>query len=773
MSDNKIKRKKVLSVVGKRLPNVDAADKVTGKAIYTSDMKLPKMIYGKILKSPLPHAKILKIDTSKAKELPGVHAVITAVDTPNVLFGVAPPPIADKLIFAKDKVRCIGDEVAAVAAETEDIAEQALELIEVTYEELSPVFFPEDSMKEDAPLIHDDKQGNLACIVPMNCGDVDKGFEEADVIIEQTYDTQSQAHCCMETQCAIAEFDSNDRVTLWSTTQAPHDLRERLAPVCNIAMHNIRVVKLHVGGGFGRSSRIESYEAASVLLARKTGRPVKIQFTREEEFEASRNRHPISMTVKLGAKKDGTLTAKQILVIADNGAYNSWGPIVLSYSCCWFSALYRTPNIRFEGRLFYTNKNGGGSFRGFGDIQMTFAQESAMDELAEKLGMDIKDLKLKNANQPNELTGNKIQVNSCGLSECIQASADGLNWDKKKITPGSFTGVGMASMVYTAGASKAFGKNFSTAFIKFEPDGSFTLFMGASDIGQGSNTVLAQIAAEELGVGLDRIRRLETDTAITPPCQGTYGSRVTMTGGNAVYRAARKVRRKILEVASEKLEARIDDLELENGKVFVKDNADKFINLAEIANITFFDKEEPINCTGYYNGPFNPGKDFDPVSWKGLPAPGLAFANQAAEVKVDPDTGEVDVLKIVAAHDVGKSINPMSCEGQVEGGVAQGIGYALSEEIKVENGKVMNPNFTDYKYMTSMDIPDIETILVETDELHGPYGAKGIGEAVSIPTAPALANAIYNATGHRFRELPITPEKILIALKDSKEGKAK
>jgi CO/xanthine dehydrogenase Mo-binding subunit len=670
-----------------------------------------------------------------------------------------------------EKVRFIGDEVAGVAAVDEDTAEEALDLIKVEYEPLKAVFDPVEAMQESAPRIHEQLESNVFRRVPLECGDTQKGFEEADYILEDSFRTQAQAHCCLETQCCIASFVISGRLSLWSNTQSPHDLKEKLAVTCNLPMNKVRVIKPYVGGGFGRSSRMESHEPVSVFLAKVTGMPVKIQITREEEFLTSRTRHPFIMKLKMGVKKNGTLTAKEASVILDNGAYNSWGPIVLVYSCAWFSALYRVPNVKFGGSLVYTNKNYGGACRGFGDVQMTFAQESLLDQVAEKLRMDLKEIKLINANQPGDITANRIKISSCGLKECIELSAKEIQWEEKRKKMGKDThqGVGMASMIYTAGGSMATGKNAAAASIRLEVDGSFTLSMGASDIGQGSNTVLSQIAAEELGVSIDQISLVETDTSLTPIDLGTYGSRITLVAGNAVQEAAKKVKEKILEIASEKLEANIDDLILNDGQVSIKGQVRPLIDLGKIAAISYYEKNSPILGAGYYNGP-KATDDFDPVSWRALPAPGVAFANQIAEVKVDPETGSVDVLRFVAAHDIGKAINPMACEGQVEGGAAMGIGLALSEELMFEDGKIRNPSFADYKYLTSMDVPPITSIFVESNEPNGPFGAKGIGEGVLIPTAPAVANAIYHATGIRFNELPITPEKILRALKDKKEG---
>lgn len=760
------------SVVGKSVARVDAREKVTGAAIYTTDMQLPGMLVGKILRSPLPHARITNIDVTRAKRLLGVKAVITADDTPKVKFSVI-PQLADKLPLAAEKVRFVGDEVAAVAAIDEDTAEEALELIKVDYEPLPTVFDPEQAMQPDAPRIHEHLESNIARHALLEIGDVQKGFAESDCIVEERFTTQTQAHTCLETQTTIATFDSSGRLTLWSTTQVPHDMRRRISHVCDLPLKDIRIIKPYVGGGFGRSCKMETVEPITVFLAQATGRPVKVSLSRQDEFYGTRCRHPFIIKVKMGAKKDGTLLAKEAYVVMDNGAYNSYGPAVLSYACTWFCALYRFPNVKFDGRLVYTNKNYGGACRGFGDVQVTFAHESAVDMIAHKLGMDPKEMRLKNANQPGDVTANLMRITSCGLKECIEKSSEAIQWERtrKETSKHSSRGVGMASMIYTGGASMGSGVNYSGASITLDWSGAFVLAMGASDIGQGSDTILSQIAAEALGVSIDQIRLTETDTSVTPPCAGTYGSRVTLCAGNAVLRAAKDVRSKMLELASGILGADISELELRDGKVLVKKNPSSSIDLAQVAASSYLQKNTPIVGTGYFNEPPQT-KDFDPITWYALPVPSLAFAAQVVEVEVDRETGKVNILRFIAAHDAGKAINPMCCEGQIEGGVVQGIGFALTEEVKLQpDGKIMNPNLTDYTILTAMDIPPITSIIVESNEPNGPFGAKGIGEAVMIPTAPGVANAIYDAIGIRFTELPITSEKILKALKERGENR--
>jgi len=753
------------SVVGKPLPRVDALEKVTGKAIYTTDMHLPGMLWAKTLRSPFPHARIVNIDVTQAKRLTGVKAVLTADDTPKINFSLI-PIFADQLPLT-DTARFIGEAIAVVAAVDEATAEEALQLIKLDYEPLPPVFDPVEAMQPGAPRIHEHLESNIAKYITLECGNIEKGFAESDYICEDRFTTHAQSHCPMEPRCSIAAFDASGRLSVWSSTQAPYQLRERLAAACAIPMRNIRVIKPYIGGGFGVRVDMDPMEPNVVFLAKATGRPVKMAYSREEEFSATRTRHPTIMEVKIGVKKDGTLMAKQAKTIMDNGAYNSHGPAVLSYNCAMFSALYQVPNIQYDGYLVYTNKLYGGAFRGYGVPQATFAQESLMDQVAERLGMDPKELRLKNANQPGDTTANAFQITSCGLKECIEESAAVFQWGHKpakKEGIGHCRGAGMACGIYTGMGSKGSGNNYSGASIKLDVAGSFVLATGASEIGQGSSTVLSQIAAEVLGVSIEQINLTETDTDLAPPCMGTFGSRVTYCAGRAVLEAANKMRAEILKLAAEKLNTSVEELELRDGSVSVKGAANRSLTLAELAKVSYFEKDSPIICSGYFNGPY--GREFDPISYYGYPSEAFSLFNQIAEVNIDRDTGQVKVTRLVAAHDIGRAINPTMVEGQIEGGVVMGIGWALTEDTIFSQGKLVNNNFRDYKILTSLDIPEIKPVLVETIDPNGPFGAKGVGEAVMIPTAPAVTNAIYNAIGIRFRELPVTSEKILRALKE-------
>ena len=749
-------------VIGKRIPNIDSFEKATGEAIYTVDISLPDTLIGKILRSPLPHGKILHIDTSKAKRISGVKAILTAEDTPKIKFGMG-STFNDKLPLEDEKVRYIGDEIAAIAAIDEDTANEALEMIKVDFEEIPAVYDPMEAIEEGAPIIHVGKKDNISIFSDLNCGDVEKGFNDSDIIIEDEFNTQAQSHCCMEVHSVVAKWELTGRVTVWASTQSPHGLKNRLAHVLNLSPSQVHIKKLHVGGAFGSKANMTPMEPIAVLLAKESGRPVKIENSREEEFLTVSPRHPTHTRLKFGFKKDGRIAAKQAKVIMDNGAYNSTGPAILSYNCIMFSALYRVQNIKYQGYLVYTNKIPTGSFRGFGTSQAMFGHEIIMDMAAEKLGMDPKDIRLINANLPNEVTANKVKISSCGLTETILKATEKSNWNEKRKNRVEGKGIGMACLIHTGASSNIFGGNYSGAIIKLNMDGSITLSVGSADIGQGSNTALLQILAEILGLTFRDIRLEQGDTDITPPDVGTKGSRTTFCAGSAVLEAGKEMRNKILNVAAQMLGTDPNDLMIEKKTVFSKNSQNMKVSFAEIAQFSSSNLKQPIIGYGFFNQEI---KDSDPITGYGYEAPAMIFATQIAEVEVDKETGFLKIICITSAHDVGCIINPMLAESQMEGGVVQGLGWALLEDVVFDSGKFMNTNFTDYKIFTSMDVPQIDTLWIETNDPNGPFGAKGFSEAANIPSAPAVANAIYNATGIRFNKLPITPEQILQAIKN-------
>lgn len=747
-------------VIGERFPRIESIAKVTGEAQYTVDLKMAGMLHGKILRSPLPHAKIKSIDISKALKLSGVYAVIASKDVPSNKFSFF-QWLADKTILCMDKVRYVGDEVAAVAAIDKDTTLEAIDLIKVEYEPLPAVFNVDEAMRPGAPLIWD-KERNVGFNVERVFGDPDKAFRECDYVCEDRYETNQVAHCCLEVYNCIAKWDLSNRLTIWVNTQAPHTQRQEMARLLGIPIRNIRIISSTMGGGFGSKLVTDMKLPIASILSKKTGRPVKIENSRAEEFSTAKTRYGYTIYLKTGAKKDGRLWAREMKVIGDNGAYHDKGPATLNFSSIMFSTIYSIPNIRYEGTLVYTNKQMGTAFRGFGNPQISFACETQLDILAEKMGLDPLELRLMNANQPGQVTSCGAEITSCGMKECMEAAVQAARWKEKRNQKG-FRGIGLANMIHAGAGARFYGYNAADAFVKLSDDGTVTLITSALDMGQGAHTAMAQIVAEELGVSMKEINVVSNDTDITPYDLGSWGSRTTFMNGNAALDAARNAKKEIIAVASEMLESNPSDIILEEGKIFVKGSSDKY-SFAELADYAVNKRGSLISGKGRFVDKLPPGYTIQQAFAKNMPT--WAFATQVAEVEIDEETGEVKVLKIVAAHDTGKTINAAMAEGQIEGAIVQGIGFALMEKLILNNGKVVNDGFLDYKIPTIGDVPEIETILIETDDPCGPFGAKGIGEPGLVPTAPAIVNAIYNATGIRIKELPITPEKILRALKE-------
>jgi 4-hydroxybenzoyl-CoA reductase alpha subunit len=747
------------SFVGKSTTKLDAPAKVTGQAVYGHDMRLPRMLYGAILRSEYPHAHILNVDTSRAQALPGVKAVLTAEDIPEIKIGWA----RDHPILKSGKVRSIRDEVAAVAAVDEETAREALELIKVEYEELPGVFDPEEAMKPGAPLIHSDAPNNIQEKMRQHYyhGDVQKGFAESDVVIEDRLTLPFVTHCCMGTCFCLASFSPSGDLTVWSSTQMPFLYQRDLSMAVGIPANRVRVIKTTIGGAFGSKLDMYPFEPICVLLAKETGCPVRIAFNREEEFVASPTRQPIICDMKSGAKKDGTLTSRQVGMILDNGAYSSWGattPLVMMQT---ISSLYRVPNVQYDVVVAYTNNLYSGAMRGYGNPQATFVVESHMDMLAHELGMDPMEFRLKNANQRGDITGQGVKITSCGLTECIQTAAERVSWKEKRAQPGN-RGVGMASMIHVGGGARIYPSDGCGSTVKVDDFGKVTLISGSTDMGQGSDTVMAQIVAEELGVPVQNVTVINTDTDITPWDVGAHASRTTFVAGNSARLAAADAKRQILQAAAQGMGENVEDLDMKEGKIFRRGEPEEWVPFEKMVRSKHFQLDgDVILARGWYEPP----TERQDKEFRGNISAAYGFATQAVEVEVDTATGEVKVLKIAAAHDVGRAINPMAVEGQIHGGVSMGLGYGLYEELMVQEGRVLNPNFADYSLPTVLDMPEIESIVIETDDPAGPFGAKGMAEPACIPTAPAIVNAIYDAVGVRIRDLPVTPERVLKALK--------
>lgn len=754
---------KILNIIGKRVPSIDSPKKVSGSTLYTQDVKFKNMLVGKILRSPLPHAKILNIDVSQAERLRGVKAIVTARDTIEVKYGIS---IQDKHLLAVDKVRYVGDEIAGVAAIDEDIAQEALTLIKVDYEELEPVFEIDESLAPQAPKIHD-TVGNIATTLEINCGNVESLFDKCDYVFEETYTTSNPQHCNLETLGSISYFDANGRLTVWASTQVPFRFRAFLSQILGIGIGKIKVVQVPSGGAFGaKAGAPQPLYGISALLAIKSKNPVKIENSRKEEFATNRHRLPCRIKLRIGCTKDGQLLAKEAEILADCGAYAGPGnnPLILELMAMRADNLYRIKNIKTSAKLVYTNTVPSGSFRGFGGPQMHFALECLLDVVAENLRTDPIELRLKNGTKERDITVHGWKVNSCGLEESLRKTKDAMGFKIKRFENQNLRrGIGFACAIHGTGKRPPEDNDSSTAMIKVHEDGSVSVISGEGDIGQGANTVFSQIVSEELGIDMRDIHIVPVDTDVAPYCRGAFGSRVTAMGGNAIWLAASKVKAKLIKIASEKMEANPHDVECSGGRVFIKGSPNKGYDIGTLVRENLYRKGgAPLVCTAS----FDPDTQVaDPETKYGNSSIGYIFGSQGAEVEIDKETGKVKILKIVGAYDLGRALNPLTAEGQIEGGIVQGIGYALLEELKIDMGEVLNPNFTDYKIFTASDIPEIKSILVESNDPQGPFGAKGVGEIVLIPTAPAIINAIYDAIGIRFKELPVTSEKILNALR--------
>ncbi len=756
---------KKFNIIGKDVPRTDATAKARGSAIYTDDMKLPGMLHGRILRSPFAHALIKRIDTSKAAALPGVKCVLTAEDTPKIKYGNWRlfPETQDEYPLAVDKVRFIGDEVVAVCATDKDTAEEALELIEVEYEEIPAVFDVDSSMAPGAPVLHDYCPSNVSVNRRIKYGDVEKGFAESDYIREDVFKVHGVSHAYLEPCSALAQVDLDGRITLWTSTQVPYIVQCLLASTLGMRENDIRVIKPYVGGGFGGKMELRTWEFCAALMAKMTGRPVKFTLSREEEFLAGRRRHPMTLHSKVGFKKDGTLVAKDLKIRLDGGAYNAMGPTA-TFLCGNFGAmLYRYPSYRFHGEHVYTNKPPASAMRGFGAPQSLYATEIQMNMAAEALGIDPIDLRIKNAQVSGDEIPDVATISSCGFTESIQAVAEMSGWKEKRKTlkPGQGIGIGCYSFI-SGGVFNWFNTQypFSAAEVRVFSDGTAHLLSMAADIGQGSDTVLKQILAEELGLQMEDIRLTVADTAMTPQADlGAWGSRLTLMAGNAVIDAARKIKQQLFGSVSTHFNLNvIHELECKDGRIQSKVKSDYGLSFGEaVAMAQKANRGEPIVAHGWYTP-----RD------KGLVTPAFGFGAQVAEVEVDKETGLVEVKHMWTAHDCGTVINPRSVEGQLAGSIQMGLGYALSEQFVMDGGKTLNTNFADYKMPMAMDMPPSEVVHVDTYEPEGPMGAKEAGEGLASPTAPAISDAVYHAIGYRCMDLPITPEKILQSLEQEK-----
>jgi CO/xanthine dehydrogenase Mo-binding subunit len=751
-------------IVGTGVVRLDGPDKVLGRAVYGVDVELPGMLVGKVLRSPFPHARIRSIDAARARRLPGVRAVLTGADTPRIRYGFfkhQDPRFADKLPLETEKVRFVGDEVAAVAAIDDDTAREALSLIDVEYEELPPVFEVDEALAGGAPLVHDGVPGNVAAIVRRGAGDLEHGWREAEVVVERRYSTHAVAPCCLEPHQAVASYDPvSGVVTLWASTQMPFQLRSHLADVLGLPEGKVRIIKTTMGAGFGSRMEMHAPDPIASLLSLRTRRPVGIVYTRAEEFQATRFRHPFRFDCRIGLRRDGRITALEARAVVDSGAYLSQATGVASVAGTNPFTIYKVPAFRFEATIVYTTKPYGGAFRGYGNPQGTFAVDSLLDEAAAELGLHPVELRRRNLYLPGDVSALGFRFGTCAQRQCLEAVADALAVHAERPRG---RGVGIAGLFGPAGGTRVHGNSDGCgAILKLEDDGTLQVLTGGQEIGQGGTTVVAQIAAETVGVPYGAVRVESSDTNLIPWDLGTHGSRNTFIAGNAVAGAGRKLRSRMLEIAGELLGTGSDALAVANGRVSVRDAPERSVSVAEVARAAHYRHNGSLLIAEHF---YDPPTEQPDARGHGNKSAAYAFGFHGAEVEVDEETGEIRVLRVIAAHDIGRAINPKGVEGQIEGGVAQGLGFALMETLFADDGHTVLSNLQDYKVPAALDVPEvIETVLVELPDPEGPYGAKGVAEPAIIPVAAAIVNAIANAVGVRIRDLPATPEKIVEGL---------
>ena len=749
------------AIIGRSTPRLDSREKVTGRAVYTDDMTLPGMLYGALLRSPHAHARIVAIDTSKARALPGVKDVITGQDILPVRYGNwrLVPDLQDETVLAIDRVRFIGDEVAAVCAIDAATAEAACALIEVQYEALPAVFSVEDALAEGAPALHEHRPDNLSLVREIDYGDVDDAFAGAAHVQADTFTVQPVSHGYLEPCCSIAAMDEGRRVTLWTSTQAPYIVQCLLASTLGLAENDVRVIKLKVGGGFGGKMELRSWDFAAAFMAMRTGRPVKFTLSRHEELAFGRRRHPMTLACRTAFAADGRILARELDVLLDGGAYNAMGATA-AFLCGNFGAmLYKIPAYRYRGRYVYTNKPPASAMRGFGAPQALFAGESQMNIAATAMGIDPIDLRIRNAQEAGDTIPGVATVRSCGFIECLEKVRDMSGWQEKRSNPVAGRGLGVAGYSFISGGVFNWFDtkyHFSSCEVQVFPDGTAHLLTMATDIGQGSDTVLRQILSAELGIDIEKIRLTSADTATTPKADlGTWGSRVTLMVGNAVLDAAAKIKDMLSGVAYAQYDLnQIHDVAFADNRVFVRAKPKLGMTFGECVHKALRARRgEPLTAFGFYT-PRN----------KGLVTPTFSFGAQVAEVSVDSETGLVKVEQMYTAHDCGVPLNPLAVEGQLEGSIHMGLGYALCEELVMDGGRTVNTTLLDYKMPAAEDMPPSASVEVLTVDPEGPYGAKEVGEGLVSPTAPAIADAVDGAVGVRVRDLPITPEKVLRGL---------
>ncbi len=758
------------SVIGKSVPKIDGRVKVTGQAKYTGDLNFPNMLIGKILTSPHAHARILNIDTSEAERLPGVKAVITHKDVPDLKYGISPARW-DESIFCSEKVLFVGDKVAAVAALDEETVYKALRLIKVDYEVLPAVLDPIEALREGAPQLHGAFPGNINTEIHQDFGDVEKAFQEAYHVRTDVYVGQRTYQCPIEPHSAICIWEGG-KLTVYSSTQSPHYFQYYIARQFGLKMGDVRVIKPYMGGGFGGKLEPTGLEFAGAVLARKTGRPVKMFYDRHEMFAHNRGRHKQIMKLTTGVDKNGKILGVHADFVMDGGAYTSLGVATAYYAGAMLPLTYEYENYRFDMIRAYTNLPACGAQRGHGHPQPRYAYECHLDMIAEDLGLDPLEIRLRNARKPNTVTPNEFRINSCELEACLEKAREISGWDEKRKRLPKNKGIGLAVGSFVSGAGyPIYRTNLpqASAVVKVNEDGtSATLYTGAVDIGQGSDTVLCQMAAEAMGFTYERMKIVSADTETTPHDFGAYASRQTLMSGAAVKQAGEEIKKQILEMASMMLETDFRDLVCREAVIFRRTDPSVSISFEEVAR-EFFVRKGPLVGKGSYSPPKLGGK------FKGAPvgtSPAYSFCAQISQVEIDEETGEINVTDVWDVHDCGTVINPSLLHGQIHGALFMGVGEAVWEEVLLDDkGKILNANLSEYKLPTALDMPHVTSELVFGKELEpsSPWGVKEVGEGSTIPTMGCYSNAIYNAMGVRVSSLPLTYEKVWRALKEKRE----
>ncbi len=754
------------SLIGKRVPRVDSLSRVTGAAQFSGDLKLPRMLVGKVKRSPLAHARILHVETSKAEKLRGVKAVVTGQDTAGAKWGVF-RYTQDMELLPKEKVRYFGEEIAAVAAVDEDTAMEALDLISVDLEELPAVYDPLESMASEGPLIHDEFRNNINIHVEIHVGDVEKGFKDSYIVREDTFTAAEDNYFQGEPFAVAARFDDEGTLEIWTPNAGPHMKAKPLANLLLMPLHKVRVRKIAIGGAFGGRSEISPGDFICALLARKSGRPVKIVYTREENSVSVRMGHALITTIKTGVDRKGRVLARDITCYMDGGAYSSTGPIATSVPFLCMEQAYRMDHVRYNGYRIFTNKTPRGMIRMHGR-SFACGIDLQLDMLGEELGIDPLTMRLANARKAGDYTPTGSHVPSCGLTECIEKAAEKAGWKKKhgKLPPWRGIGIGVNSVQtgFPLGI-----RGGSQAFVKFNEDGGVTLNSGVVDNGQGNDNMLVQVVAEELGLDMEDVTLITADTEVTANDPGSYSMVSTFVGGNTARLAAIDAREKLFQIAAEAMEANPADLALRDKKIFVAGSPDRFLPLKKAVRMGLI-QGRPVSGEGHFAPTVDHRREWV-ENPKGQLSETFSFGATVAEVEVDPETGQVKVLEVTAAQDCGFAINPMVVEGQFEGGAAMGgQGGMLTEYHLWDKGRCLNPTQLEYKVPIAADMPRINSIIVESSDPAGPYGAKEAGMSIAMSAAQAYASAIANAIGVTITDFPMTPDKILAAIEKKKKS---